>query len=179
MDLKALISAEHSKKQCLRVADYVGNNKVRFRKLLQIFSHGPYRITQRAAWPLGVCVERYPNLLDSHLPLLITMLKRADVHVAVRRNILRLLRFVAVPVRYHGEFVETCFKIFHDKKQPVAVHVFAMTFLDKITELYPELRKEMIAIIEERLPYGSAGFRSRAMKVLKNDRRLRMSSVSR
>ena len=179
MDLKALVSAEHSKKQCLIIADYIGNNKVRFKKLLQIFADGPYRITQRAAWPLSVCVERYPNLVAGHFPLLLNMLNREQAHVAVRRNVLRLLRYVSIPDKYHGDFVDICFRIFQDKKQPIAVQVFAMIILDHITERYPDIKPELISLIEERLPYASAGFRSRAMKVLKNDRRLRTSLVSR
>jgi len=167
MDLKALISIEHSKKQCLRVVDYVGNNKVRFRKLLQIFAAGPYRITQRAAWPLSVCVERYPTLIDGHFAFLIKMLYEPRAHIAVRRNILRLLQYVDIPHRYHGKLIKICFDIFHDKKQPIAVHVFAMTVLDQITKQYPDIRQELLTSIEEKLPYGSAGFRSRASKILR------------
>jgi hypothetical protein len=42
-----------------------------------------------------------------------------------------------------------------------------MTVLGNLTMALPELGKELAILIEDELPYGSAGFVSRGRKVLK------------
>ncbi|GHN02752.1 hypothetical protein WSM22_42410 [Cytophagales bacterium WSM2-2] len=54
-----------------------------------------------------------------------------------------------------------------DKKEPVAVRVFSMTVLGNLAVKVPELRNELIPLIEDQMPYVSAGFVSRGRKVLK------------
>ena len=50
MDLRAELLEEHSKRQALRVADYIGNDPERFADLMCLFFGNEYRVTQRAAW---------------------------------------------------------------------------------------------------------------------------------
>jgi hypothetical protein len=60
-----------------------------------------------------------------------------------------------------------CFGYLSDPKEPIAVRVFSMTVLANMAKENPELKNEIIPIIEDQLPFGSAGFRSRGTKVLK------------
>ena len=50
----------------------------------------------------------------------------------------------------------------------MAVKVFAMSVLSQLVDGVPELSQELRIIIEDQLPYASAGFISRARKVLKD-----------
>src|ERR1019366_7428933 len=59
MDLQNVILEEHSKKQCTKIVEWVGNNQEKFDELFDLFLNGEYRITQRAAWPLSYCVIKY------------------------------------------------------------------------------------------------------------------------
>lgn len=63
MDLLKAIEKEHSKTQCEKIVRYVGNDKVRFGELMQLFLKGEYRVTQRAGWPMSICVEKHPELI--------------------------------------------------------------------------------------------------------------------
>lgn len=49
----------------------------------------------------------------------------------------------------------------------IAVRVFAMTVLANLAKQLPELKNELIPLIEDQLPYGSAAFISRGRKLLK------------
>ena len=49
----------------------------------------------------------------------------------------------------------------------IAVKAYLMTILAKIAQEYPELSEELFSIIEVQYTYGSAGFKSRAKKVMK------------
>ena len=63
MNLVETITNEHSKAQCDKIVKYIGCDRSRFAQLVKVFLSGPYRITQRAAWPLSYCVELHPELV--------------------------------------------------------------------------------------------------------------------
>jgi hypothetical protein len=167
MDLRKEILKEHSKKQRMKVVDYVGDNRNRFKALIQVFLEGPYRVTQRASWPISYCVENSPGLITPHLSTLLTFLKRPGLHNAVKRNVIRLFQFVDIPKRMHGRVAEVCFQYLQDKKEPVAIRVFSMSVLAEIALHNPDLKRELRLLIEDHLPYASAAFLSRARKVIK------------
>lgn len=167
MDLKKLLAKEHSKDVVIRIVKYVGTDKNRFFDLVSVYLQGPYRITQRAAWPLSYCVEAHPELVKPHLKLLLNFLEKPGIHNAVKRNTVRLLQFVAIPVRYHDRVLSLCFQYLQNKKEPVAVKVFAMTVLSRLVTEYPDLKNELRIIIEDQLPYATPAFCSRAQKILK------------
>lgn len=167
MDIQREIEREHSKKMALKVAQYVGNNPKRFAELVHVFLDGPDRITQRAAWPLRVCVELHPSIANAHLRTLISSLHKNGQHAAVKRNVLRLLQYVFLPKRLYGSVADICFETLQKKDEPVATKVFAMSVLVPIVQHLPELKTELRIVLEDQLPYGSPGFISRAKKVLK------------
>jgi hypothetical protein len=170
MDIKKVVLKEHSKAQTLKVVNYIGNDPVRFKELVQTFLAGPYRVTQRASWALSCVVEKNPPLILPHMSVILKMLKRNDVHEAVKRNIVRLLQFIDIPKKYYGTIVDTCFALM-DVKQPIAVRVFSMQVLCNVAMNLPDLKKELTLVIEDQLPYASAGFLARAKKVLKELRK--------
>jgi hypothetical protein len=167
MDLRQTILSGHNKSICHKVGDYVGSNPRRFKELLELFLGGPYRVTQRAAWPLGLCVERDPSLILPHLNTVLNFARKAGVHDSVKRNTVRLLQFVEVPARSKGKALQLAFEFLQNRKEAVAVRVFSMTVIFNLTRENPELKRELQIIIEDEMPYGTAAFRSRAIKVLK------------
>jgi len=84
----------------------------------------------------------------------------------MQRNILRFLQDIEIPKRFYGIVTDRCFALM-DTKEPIAVRVFSMTVLANIAKQEPDLKKELRIAIEDQLPYASAGFLSRARKVLK------------
>ncbi len=168
MDLIKEILDEHSKAQAHKLADYVGNNPTRFKSLLDVFLGGSYRVTQRAGWPISICVERDPNLILPHLKKLLDFLAKPNNHHSVKRNSIRLLQFINIPKRNYGQVADLCFGYLQSKKEPIAVRAFSMTVLFNIVKDEPELRNELKIIIEDQMPFSSAGFISRGKKVLKD-----------
>jgi hypothetical protein len=167
MDIRKEVLKEHSMTYRDRIIAYVGSNKKRFADLIDVYLAGPYRVTQRASWPVSYCVQQHPELIGPHYKKLLDFVIKPGVHVAVRRNTMRLLQYVDIPKRLQGKVTAIAFNFLNDKKETVAVQVFAMTVLGNIARHEPHLANELRAIIEDRLPYASAGFRSRASKVLK------------
>lgn len=167
MDIKAELTREHTRSKSLQIADYVGFNPIRFKSLIKVYFSGPYRITQRAAWPLSMCVQRHPSLIKPHLTTLLDFMLKPNLHDAVKRNTMRLLQYVEIPKRLHAKVINICFEFLLAKKIPTAIKAFSMSVLSDLIKDKPELIKELKIIIEDQLPYASPGFVSRARKTLK------------
>ncbi len=167
MNLVKALLKEHSKAQCNRIVEYIGTDKDRFRELVEVFTTGTYRITQRAAWPLSYCAEYHPELIKPHLKKLIHNLNQPGLHDAVKRNTVRFLQFTSIPKSLQGITAQVCFDLLQNRKEAIAVRVFSMTVLANIAKHQPELKSELKIIIEDTLPYGSPGFVSRGRKILK------------
>lgn len=167
MDLQKEILKEHSKTQTLKIVRYVGNDPVRFSELVTLFLTGSSRVTQRSAWPLSICVEHHPELVKPHVKKLIKNLKKPVLHNAVKRNTMRLLQFIEIPKSLYGEIANICFDYLHDNKEAIAVRAFSMTVLANIAKTNSDLKRELILILEDILPYGSAGLISRARNTIK------------
>ena len=117
MNLREALLKEHSKKQMLKIVKYIGNDQQRFDELMKLFLESEYRITQRAAWPVSYVSTTYPDLIKKHLRKIILNLKN-PVHDAVKRNTIRLLQFIELPVSLHGITANTCFQFLNDQEEP-------------------------------------------------------------
>ncbi len=164
MDLKKTLLQEHSKAQTNKLVAYINNDPVKFKKLMELFFNDTYRVTQRAAWPMSICAEQNPALIEPYLKKMIINLKEANM--AVKRNTVRALQFIDIPARLQGIAVNQCFDLLNDPKEAIAVKVFAMTVVANICEKQPDLANELRIYIENQLPIGSAGFISRGKKIL-------------
>lgn len=167
MDLLKEIKKEHSKTQCEKIVRYVGDDKDRFAELMQLFLKGEYRVTQRAGWPLSICVEKHPALITPYFKEILPLLEKPGVHIAVVRNVVRLLQHVTVPKRHHGQVMNYCFDFIADPETAPAIKAFSLTVLENLSALYPDIKPELKLIIEERWPYETPAFKSRAKKILK------------
>lgn len=167
MNLKEVALKEHSKAQCSKIVDYIGNDPKKFSELVKVFLEGPYRVTQRIAWPLSYCVEENTALIHPHLSQILKYVQRPGLHDSVKRNVARLLQFIDIPKKHQGAVADICFKFFSDKKESIAVRVFSMAVLANLAKEIPELKNELIPIIEDQLPFGTPAFVSRGRKVLK------------
>ncbi len=168
MDLRKAILQEHTRARATKIADHVGQNKALFKELVEVYLAGPYRVTQRAAWPLSICAERYPSLVRPHLTRLLRYLDKPGIHPAVKRNTMRMLQFIEIPRSQHAAVIELGFRYLRNKQEPIAVKVFAMTALSRVVKTQPELGRELRIILEDLLPYSSPAFVSRARRVLKD-----------
>lgn len=166
MNLHDEILAEHSKQQTKKIVDWVGDDPERFAELMKFMMGPVYRLTQRAAWPVSYYIQRHPELIKPYWGKLAGQLEREDAHVAVRRNVARLLQFVEIPKRYQGRIFDACYNLFADPAQPVAVRVFSMTVAANIARDKPELLAELRLVAAGNPQADTAGIRSRCRRVL-------------
>ena len=167
MDLELEILKEHSRRQTVRIAGWIGNDDARFAALMKLFLSGEQRVVQRSSWIVSVCGEHHPALITPWLSKIVARAEETDVHNAVKRNSMRVLRFVEIPRRMQGKVANLCFDFLQDHAIPISVKAFSMTVLVNIAKNEPDLKHEIKLVIEQMLPYGSAGIRSRGGNVLK------------
>lgn len=168
MNLREEILKEHSKAQCNKIVKWVGADQQRFNELLFLFLHDEYRVVQRASWPVSNCVIAHPVLISKHWKKLISNLKKENLHDAVKRNSLRFMQDMEIPVKFHGELMNLCFTFLESPRESLGVKVFSMSVLGNLAKIYPDIIPELKLIIEEQLPQASAGFKCRAKNVLKS-----------
>lgn len=161
MNIRDALLEVHSKAQATKITEYVGDDPKRFAELMRHLMGPVYRLSQRAAWPVSYCVQRHPDLITPYWGKLAGQLEREDAHVAVRRNVARLLQFVEIPKRYQGRIFDACYNLVADISQAVAVRCFSMTVAADIAKDKPELMKELKLLVLEHSDAGSAGLRSR------------------
>ena len=166
MDIKATLLREHSKANTMYITDYIGNSQQRFDILMDLFLHDEYRVVQRSSWVISFVAEKYPHLIMPHLNNVIASLENPP-HVAVKRNILKVLASMEVPEEHQGILVDLCFKFLYDPKEAIAVHAFAMQVIFEIGKNEPDLFHELKQILEDNYESGSAGYKVRAKRILK------------
>lgn len=166
MDIMAALQREHSKNQINKVTRYIGKDSAKFAQLMKLLAQGSYQVRQNAAWSLSCCAEQHPELVKPYLSILLKMVSQKDATVSIKRNIIRLLQFVDIPLKFQGKAVKICLNFLVSRTETIAVKVFSMTVVSHIAVGQPSLAKELIYILEDQLPYASAGFRSRARKIM-------------
>ena len=167
MKLRETILKEHSKANCKRIVKWVGNDQKKFDELFKLFLNDEYRVVQRAAWPLSYCVQDHPGFIKKHFAKLLKALEQPGIHDSVKRNSIRLLQYVNMPEKFHGQVMDICFRYISSPAEAVAIKAFSLTVLQKLAKLYPEIINEIKLIIDERWDHETAAFKTRAKKLLK------------
>ena len=167
MNFHAALKAEQSKALTTKIVAEIIEEPKRIIEIVNLIFDAPYRITQRAAWPLSVIAEKHPELLLDYLPALVKKLEEKGNHPAVNRNIVRALQYISVPEELEGQVLDNCFNLLNSKDEPLAVRCFSMTVIHNLVEKYPEIKHELASSITAQLPHQTAGFRSRGRKILK------------
>lgn len=167
MTLRERILKEHSKANCQQIINWIGKSQQRFDKLVELFLHDEPIVVQRAGWPMSYVACSHPDMVQKHIGKLLRNLRKKKLHDAVKRNIVRLLQHVPVPVKFHGEMMNTCFDYIASSSEAAAIKAFSLTVLENLSKLYPEIRKELNTIIKDRWDYETAAFKCRAKKLLR------------
>jgi hypothetical protein len=166
MNIRRLLETGQSKTQTEQIVKFIGGDQERLAELIKVFYDGPYRLTQRAAWPISVVAEKRPELLKPHLNKLIDQLPKSEAHPAVKRNVVRLLQFVEVPKRLQGKVFSHCLDLIADPKEPIAVKAFSLTVAERIARTEPVLLGELRMVAAPLAKDASPGIKVRLRGIL-------------
>ena len=77
-----------------------------------------------------------------------------------------------IPENEQGLLIDLCFSYLVSELYPVAVKAHAMTIIYHHVLLYPELKNELIAVIEDQAENNSVGFKARGTILIKQMEKL-------
>jgi hypothetical protein len=166
MNIEEELLAEHSKKQTIKIVNWIGNNTSRLQTFMDLYLLNEPITTQRGSMVTNHIFINEPEILIPYLEKMTSLLNQ-DVHDAVKRCTMRILSEIEIPEKIEGLVLNKAFEYFSAGEIPIAIRVHAMQVVFNLIPKYPELKNEFVATINMQLINGSAGFKSRANKLLK------------
>jgi hypothetical protein len=164
--LADLLMVETSRRNTDLIADIIYNRPELFDELVEIFLRNEEPVSRRAVWVVDTVTEKHPHLLDPYIEPIAEMLP-GFTHDGLKRVSLRMLSRSPLPQNQLGGLMNLCFDWLVSPKESVAVKVYSMEILYRISQDEPELKKELADSIEWRIAEGTPGFKNRGMKTLK------------
>ncbi|NIJ53395.1 hypothetical protein [Dyadobacter arcticus] len=168
MNIKSELLAEplQSKRVAIRVADYACTSADAFEALMHCFLAEDSKLSQRAAYSLGIAAVKVPHLVQPYVGQLVSQLKKTGSHDALNRNITRIFEVIPIPEEFHGEVIDACFGFLENRLTAIAIRAYSLTILFNFSKIYPEIKTELRFLIEESLHYEKPAFVSRGRKIL-------------
>jgi hypothetical protein len=154
----------------LLIAEVI-KSKTHFKTLLQLALHDKDPLAWRACWVLDGSDELKPGMARRHIPQIVQALPQLESKGTLR-SLLRLLSRYDIPEEEQGLLIDLCFSYLVSELYPVAVKVHAMQIIYKHVLLYPELKDELVAVIEDQMANNSVGFKSRGSRLIKQMEKL-------
>jgi len=148
MHIREEILRKHSKSQAVLVSAYIGNDLKRFEELVDLFFDEDVRIVQRSGWIISHCADNYPDIVVPYLARFIDYAKNNPPHVAVKRNVVRVMQKCTIPEVVEGSAYDLCWAFSNSTKEDIAVRAFALRVLARIAEKYPELCDEVLSVAD-------------------------------
>jgi len=146
-------------------------NESHFKALLQLALHEKDPVAWRACWVLDGSDELKPGLACKYISKIVKALPGLESKGTLR-SLLRLLSRYEIPEEEQGLLIDLCFSYLVSELYPVAVKVHAMEIIYRHVLLYPELRDELVAVIEDQIDNNSVGFLARGRRLIKQMEKL-------
>lgn len=167
MDLQLALSKYPDKETLAEITSYIGDEPDRFAELIDLVLHGERTVSQYASWLVSPCIDLHPFLIRPHLQELIENLSRPNLSDwVIRSTIKALMKTDDLSEEHQGLALQHCFDYLLNPKMAVSIHVYAMQTAFNISQNEPDLLNELKMVIEERLPYGTAAYKSRGKKIV-------------
>jgi hypothetical protein len=144
----------------------VGASGEKFDTLLNLALIEKDPLAWRAAWILDGSDEQHPGLASPYLHKIIQNLRQLESKGALR-SLLRLLCRFDIQEEDQGLLIDLSFGYLVSELYPVAVKVHAMQIIYNHTLIYPELKEELITVIEDQVENNSVGFKSRGLRIIR------------
>ncbi len=143
------------------LADYLLIHPERERAFHECILSDHTQTATHAAAVMNILAERNEDWFIRQLPFLLDALDKEPVD-ALKRNVMRNLQWHLPGEDLQGRVLDISYRYLHSPNEAIAIRVFAMTVIYQLVLPYPELLNELFVVLEAHMPYGSAGFKSRA-----------------
>ena len=165
--MRDLLAKKASRVNSFQVVSLVANNAEKYRELIEIIKENNCPYSEKAAWAMNHCHDDGTGFFDEYYPELTQILADKSYSDSVKRNIVRVFQFKQIPEEFQASVINSCFDLVTNKDTAIAVKAFSLGVLENMVKLYPELKNELTACIEDMLPTASSGIKNRGKHILK------------
>ncbi len=165
MDFRSLLINFPSKAEKELMIKDVGFSEKKFLTLLEIAFFEKDPVGWRASWILDGSDEEHPGLARKHISRIVQRLHDLN-STSTLRSLLRMLSRYEIPEDDQGLLIDLCFGYMVSELYPVAVKVHAMQIIYNHVLLYPELKEELVTVIEDQVDNNSVGFLARGRRII-------------
>jgi hypothetical protein len=165
MDISEFLKIDSSRLNADMVVDKMEEDPDQFDVVWKLVLRDEYPLSMRASRAIWLFAKKHPYFLEHYIPELIGSLQKLTSE-GVIKNILNIMGFLDIPKIYLGELFDICLSVAESPSEPVASRANAMTVMYNISNKEPELKPELIAILDAQIPAESAGIEARAHLLL-------------
>ncbi|MBN2595241.1 MAG: hypothetical protein JXR82_00480 [Marinifilaceae bacterium] len=165
MELKKLLDPFPVKEEARFVARSIAENPAYIKELWDICISNE-KHSWRATWILDKVYDIAPDLVRLYLPQMIEIVPTLSNESKLRQY-LKLISLEPLPSNISGDFINYCFDALISRTSAIAIKVYAMQILYNFSLQEPDIQNELTLVIEEQMENGSAGYCSRARRILK------------
>jgi hypothetical protein len=167
MKITKQLQKEFSKMNSVKVSLMVGTDEDLFAELMDCMLSTDKELSRRAAWAMSFCYREHPFLFDKYVGKFVELMNSKIYHDAVLRTITQSLENMDIPEEYEGMAYEYGMEILLDPHAPIAVKAYSIQILQNIARKFPELKQELIQVVQDRMEFETPAFRSRGKRMLK------------
>ena len=154
----------------LYIREVIGT-KGGFKSLLELALHDKDPVAWRASWVLDGSDEQQPGLATRYLGKIVQALPALESKGSLR-SLLRMLCRYDIPEENQGLLIDLCFSYLISELYPLAVKVHAMQIIYNHVLLYPELKDELVTVLEDQMENNTVGFLARGRRLIKQMEKL-------
>jgi len=166
MELKDLLLREQSRKNTDQIINIVMARPEVFEELWRLVLLNKDPLSRRAAWAADYCAEIKPGFISNKIEELSARVPGFSSD-GLKRHSLRMLARSPLPDENLGLLTDACFTWLQFPSESVAVKMYCMVILQRISENIPEISRELYDIIEIQMQEASPGFKGIGMKIMK------------
>jgi hypothetical protein len=165
MEIIDFLGIDSSRLNADIVVDKIMEDPDRLEEVWKLTTKDAYPLSMRAARVIWLLAKKQPQMIEPYIPEMVQRLKVLKT-TGVKRNFINILSVLPIPVKYTGILFEMCLGWIDATNESIAVKANAMSILYTISNTEPELKPELIAILESLIPSESSGIEARADKLL-------------
>lgn len=149
----------------------LNNNTDLIPDLMKVAIYNEHPNSWRAIYLADKLHDTHPDKIASYIPEMIERLK-AEQHHGKKRHMLKLISMNEIGEEHSAFLMDYCLNTFTSSKEPVANRVHAMQILYNISENEPDIKPELLEIIQHEIElHPTPGIRSRGTKLSKKLRK--------
>ncbi len=164
--LKEMLSDNSQLMKKEDIVRLIGPDEDTFAELFNMTFSRDMPLCWRSAWILDYLSEMYDWLAVNYIVKAWNEIPYQHPD-GVTRSVLRMLARYDIPEQHQGVAAELCMDWLRMESVPVAIKVWSMEIVKKISLIYPELSNEFIMVLKEQAPKNTVAFEARSRKIIK------------